>query len=78
MTAISDRKQYLKDLKNAYNIDFEDLRAYKKEANFKRLLHTIELSDVRAAVDRAKYIMELKKENSIPYKKIWSLLLLRR
>lgn len=65
----SDRKQYLKDLKKAYNIDFEDLRAYKKEANFKRLLHTIELSDVRAAVDRAKYIMELKKENSIPLKK---------
>lgn len=62
--AKTDRSQYLKDINKAYGEKFRDLKEYKEENNFKRILEKLTISDVNKAVKRAKLIMDKNKENN--------------
>lgn len=48
--ALSNRTQYLEHINKAYSENFEDLDHYKKEAEFKRMLKQLTLSDVKDAI----------------------------
>lgn len=61
--AITHRKNYVSHLNRAYGENFENMDAYKHEVNFKRCLQKISLSDVIAAISRAKEIMKRNEEN---------------
>ena len=61
--SLSDRKQYLPLINRAYGESFEKLSEYKKENEFKRLLSKLELKDVFAAIERAKRIEAINREN---------------
>jgi len=64
--AISHRKNYLALLNRAYGEHFESMDEYKHEANFKRCLGKLQLSDVIDAVNRAKVIMQRNQANGYP------------
>lgn len=55
--------EYLPVLNKAYGENFENLREYKHENHFKRILNTLTLQDVIAAVQRSKAIMQRNEEN---------------
>ncbi len=61
--SISHRKNYLTPINKAYAEDFESMKEYKEEKNFKRCLNKLFLADVIEAVKRAKRIMENNKDN---------------
>ncbi|WP_281890550.1 RloB family protein [Paenibacillus sp. YYML68] len=54
---MTHRDQYLTPINRAYDEKFKELDTYKEEQNFKRVLGKISLHDVRAAIKRAKAIM---------------------
>ncbi len=57
------RRQYLEPINRAYNENFENVREYKREDNFKRLLGRLSIQDVICAIERAKHIMQRNIEN---------------
>lgn len=57
------RKSYLKGINDVYNEHFQFLDDYKEEANFKRILSRIDLSDVKRAIQNADYIRKKHAEN---------------
>ncbi|MCL2722702.1 MAG: RloB family protein [Treponema sp.] len=57
------RDHYLAELNKSYNEHFENMDSYKSEDNFKRILGTLNLSNVTEAVKRAKSIMEENKKH---------------
>jgi len=59
------RRQYLNPINQVYNENFEDLKQYKHEDNFKRILGKISISEVKCAIERAKLIMHRNKENGL-------------
>ena len=59
----SHRRQYLADINRVYGEKFEDMHQYKHEANFKRCLNKLTLENVKDAVQRAKAIMNILKNN---------------
>ncbi len=63
-TKFSFRTQYLDAINKNYNTNFQFLKEYKKEKNFKRILERIELSDIINAINRAKQIKENNKNNN--------------
>jgi hypothetical protein len=56
--SLAHRRLYLAPINSAFGENFATLDQYKAEANFKRVLRSITLVDVRTAVDRAKSIMQ--------------------
>ena len=65
---LSDKKQYLKHLNEAYNTSYKTLREYKEKDNFCSLMETITLEDVFAAIRRADMIRQFHKRNqSVPH-----------
>lgn len=62
-SAIAHRKNYIIPLNRAYNEQFEDMKEYKHEDNFKRCLGKLDLSNVIDAVNRARKIMQRNQEN---------------
>lgn len=64
---ISHRDNYIKPLNRAYCESFESMDEYKHEANFKRCLAKLQLSNVIDAVNRAKVIMQRNEENGCIY-----------
>lgn len=62
-STLAHRKNYLTMLNQGYGEKFENMAEYKHEANFKRCLSQLELSDVIDAINRAKYIMKKNQEN---------------
>jgi uncharacterized SAM-dependent methyltransferase len=62
-SSLTHRRNYLAPINRAYNENFEDLDQYKHEANFKRVLNKIALSDVKNAITRSKGIMRRNEEN---------------
>lgn len=60
---LNHRDDYIKLINKAYNETFENAKKYKNEANFKRVLSKLELSNVMDAVKRSKRIMRRCKEN---------------
>jgi len=61
--AKTNRKQYLYDLNKAYGEKFEDLKEYKRENDFKRILKKLTIEDVISAVKRAETIMKRNEES---------------
>lgn len=61
--SLSHRRQYLGSLNRAYSEDFEDLKQYKHENNFKRILKKLTLENVKTAISRAEGIMRRNHEN---------------
>lgn len=59
------RSHYLRHINNAFNERFTELNTYKEEDNFKRMLRKLSLDDVKAAVRRAKTIMQRNTENKL-------------
>lgn len=57
------RKNYITPLNRAYGEQFEYMKEYKHEDNFKRCLGKLELSNVIEDVNRAKRIMVRNEEN---------------
>lgn len=68
-SSLSDRKQYLKLINRCFDENFESMDEYKKEANFKRCLSKMDLSNVLSAIERSKKIMEANKRNGYTYHK---------
>lgn len=62
--SLTNRKQYLPHINQAYQENFKSLDEYKEEANFKRCLSKLSLDDVNRAIDSAQRIMEYKTEIS--------------
>ena len=62
---LENRTQYLVPINRAYDEQFSDLRHYKHEDNFARILDKLSLDDVFDAIRRAKRIQTFKKENNI-------------
>jgi hypothetical protein len=62
-TKLAHRQQYLDLINRVYDEHFEDLRHYKYENKFKRILHKLCLQDVKDAIRRAQKIMNDNKEN---------------
>lgn len=63
--SFTNRTQYLTPINSAYQEHFENLDAYKREANFKRILKKLTLDDVVIAVNRAKVIMDNNQTNGL-------------
>ncbi len=61
--SIAHRKNYLAPLNRIFDERFENMDEYKHEANFKRCLGKLQLSNVIEAVNRAKTIMQKNKDN---------------
>ena len=61
--SLTDRTQYLSHINQIFDEKFENLDQYKHENNFKRCLSKLGLDDVRAAIQRAKEIMKMNKDN---------------
>lgn len=59
---LANRYQYLTPLNRAYGENFESLDQYKHEDNFKRILKTLTIDDVKEAIRRANRIMQNNKE----------------
>lgn len=57
------RKQYITPINRVFCEKFENMDEYKKEDNFKRCLSKMNLSNVIAAIGRARQIMQKNKEN---------------
>ena len=51
------RSQYLEAINRAYGEDFESMKKYKDEENFKRILGKLTLDDVKEAIQHSKRIM---------------------
>ena len=62
-TSYVNRKNYISPLNRAYDEQFEDMKEYKHEKNFKRCLGKLALSNVIDAVNRANEIMRRNKNN---------------
>lgn len=60
---LDNRAQYLTYIKKAYQEEFENLKHYKNENSFKKLLKGLNIYDVMKAVERAKIIIKKNKEN---------------
>ena len=59
---LSDRSQYLAPINKAYGEQFESLKQYKIENNFKRVLGKLCLQDVNNAIQRAKLLTNRNKD----------------
>ena len=57
---------YLSHINNAFDAQFESMKKYKEEANFKRCLEQLELADVATAILRAKAIMQRNESDQYP------------
>jgi hypothetical protein len=58
-----NRDKYLTPINRAYDENFENLKQYKHEDNFKRVLRKLSLGNVKDAVSRAESIMRRNREN---------------
>ncbi len=61
--AKAHRSQYLSDLNRAYDEKFGNLKEYKNESNFRRILKKLTIDDVISAVERSRAIMKRNEEN---------------
>lgn len=63
---VCHRKDYLKTINDAFGTSFRSMPNYKKEKNFRRLLRTLDLRDVFAAMDRAQRLRERNEREHYP------------
>nr|WP_318709215.1 RloB domain-containing protein [Candidatus Acetatifactor stercoripullorum] len=69
-TSYSHRRQYVTPINQALDERFENMDEFKKEANFKRCLGKLQLSNVIDAVERAKKITCINIKDTAIIKKI--------
>lgn len=62
-SVLHHRKQYLQYINKAFKENFEDMKEYKHEDNFKRCLSQLNLDDVRNAIKRSEQIMDQNKQS---------------
>ena len=62
-TSLADKSKYLSPINSAYGTEFNSLKSYKEEKNFRHCLSMLSLSDVQDAVSRAKKITQNNKKN---------------
>jgi len=55
-TAVGHRRNYLSHINQAFGTTYQSMNDYKHEDNFKSILSTITLDDVKKAIERAKLI----------------------
>lgn len=60
---LADKKDYLPLINKVFGVKYQGIKEYKEEANFKNLLNSITLEDVKSAVSRAEKIMKDNNEN---------------
>lgn len=58
---ILDRTKYLSHINSSFGFSFSTMDEYKKEDNFKSLLETISLEDVKKAIENARSSRKTKK-----------------
>lgn len=61
----SNKSEYLPAINKSFSESFSSFSDFKKEANFKRCLGKMSLSDVRNAISRANSIMKENESNGI-------------
>jgi hypothetical protein len=61
--SLTHRRNYLEHINRAYSENFESMDDYKHENNFKRLLYSLTLDDVKSAIYRANNIMQTNLDN---------------
>ena len=64
--ALAGVNNYLSHINNAFGAQFESMKKYKEEANFKRCLEQLQLEDVVTAILRAKTIMQRNERDGYP------------
>lgn len=62
-SSYSHRKQYITSINQSFGEKFQNMDEFKEEANFKRCLKKMNLSNVISAIERAKRIMQKNYEN---------------
>ncbi|MEC0144335.1 hypothetical protein [Paenibacillus alginolyticus] len=62
---LAHRDHYLRHINRAFGEEFTELDTYKQRSNFQRVLGKISLDDVKAAIRRAKSIMQRNEENGL-------------
>ncbi|NHN35534.1 RloB domain-containing protein [Paenibacillus agricola] len=62
---VEHRSLYLRNINSAFDEDFTELKTYKQEGNFKRILRKLTLNDVKEAIRRANRIMQRHEENGV-------------
>lgn len=62
-TLFTHRRQYIDPINAVYSENFEDIKQYKHEDNFKRDLAKISLQEVKDAIGRSKVIMQRNEDN---------------
>lgn len=62
-TSMAHRRNYLSYINRAYGENFDEMKKYKREDNFKRCLKQLDLTNVRRAVERAESIMQSNHDN---------------
>ncbi len=65
------RKEYLHDINRAFNTKYQYIDEYKRENDFKSILNTISLDDIKKAIKRAKQIRNINEQglSNIPGQK---------
>ena len=64
--ALAGVNNYLSHINNAFGAQFESMKKYKEEANFKRCLEQLQSEDVVTAILRAKTIMQRNERDGYP------------
>lgn len=62
---LTHRDHHLRHINRAFEEEFTELDTYKQRSNFQRILGKISLDDVKAAISRAKNIMQRNEENGL-------------
>ena len=62
-TSLTRRDRYIKPIRDAFSVNFENLDEYKEERNFKSILQQLTLNNVREAIQRAKAITKRNQDN---------------
>lgn len=60
--AVGQKNNYLTIINDYYNKEFKNLSHYKQKDNFKQMLDSISLEDVKLAIERGDFIRKQKSE----------------
>lgn len=63
--AVTDREKYLAGINKAYNENFQSMKEYKEEKNFKKILAKITLEDIIRAIENGN---EIRQRNTKDFK----------
>lgn len=67
-TPVSSQNDYLQHINRTFNTNFPDMRRYKEEKGFKKILEQLTLDDVKRAIGSAKNIQDTNNKNGFDLK----------